>query len=342
MFVLESLSGSAEVNDRQDHEDERLDEADEDHVKRLPQKQERCSDDGPADSAHHRQSQRAKSSDQNDHHRPRKDVAEESKRQGHGLDELLQDVEWHVGDAEGKWHFERFGETPEVAAPAKRANAVPLHDRDDDKGHREGLIQIRIGAVQDREQTQREELDPVGDEDVQEERHSQRDDEQRIVGDVLSDQPAELVVAPFEDRLHPAGRAFLEPRADPERYPDGYHNRDRARDQAVVVEGAKRAAAEADCRVGSEIRVVRVNHARSPCRTLIATMTTCAAATPMSTDQGALPKTRATPIAMALRAATRIKLPNTNGESRSSKAMTRYPLIEPITNPSAAPRPTAE
>ena len=71
-------------------------------------------------------------------------------------------------------------------------------------------------------------------------------------------------------------------------------------------------------------------------------ITTCAAATPMSTDQGALPKTRATPIAMALRAARRIKLPNTNGESRSSKAKTRYPLIEPITNPSAAPRPTAE
>src|SRR3982075_2262635 len=123
MFVLESLSGSAEVDDRQDHEDERLNEADEDDVKRLPQKQERRPDDGSAHSAHHRQSQRAKSSDQDDHHRPRKDVAEKSKRKGHRLDELLQDVEWRVGDSEGERHFERFGETPEVAAPAKRADA---------------------------------------------------------------------------------------------------------------------------------------------------------------------------------------------------------------------------
>src|SRR5450759_1227074 len=43
MFVFETLTGRAEVDDRQQHEDERLDEADEDDVERLPDDEE----DGP-------------------------------------------------------------------------------------------------------------------------------------------------------------------------------------------------------------------------------------------------------------------------------------------------------
>jgi hypothetical protein len=40
MFVFEAFAGRAEIDDRQQHENERLDETDEDDVERFPNRQE--------------------------------------------------------------------------------------------------------------------------------------------------------------------------------------------------------------------------------------------------------------------------------------------------------------
>jgi hypothetical protein len=64
--------------------------------------------------------------------------------------------------------------------------------------------------MQDWEQGEWKDLDPVADQYVKEEGHSQRDDEQRVVRDVGLDQAAQLVVAPFEYRLDLAGSSLLE------------------------------------------------------------------------------------------------------------------------------------
>src|SRR5713101_7800665 len=55
VFVFESLAGRAKVDDRQQHEDERLDESDEDDIKAFPDNEDQGTDDGGADGAYDRQ-----------------------------------------------------------------------------------------------------------------------------------------------------------------------------------------------------------------------------------------------------------------------------------------------
>src|SRR5216683_4158848 len=54
VFVFESLAGRAKVDDRQQHEDERLDESDEDDVECLPYREEHRSENGRRQAPHDR------------------------------------------------------------------------------------------------------------------------------------------------------------------------------------------------------------------------------------------------------------------------------------------------
>src|SRR5207302_9537344 len=55
VFVLEAFARTAEVDHREQHEDERLDEPDEDDVERLPDREQDGADYGPAHNTHQRQ-----------------------------------------------------------------------------------------------------------------------------------------------------------------------------------------------------------------------------------------------------------------------------------------------
>src|ERR1041385_4775063 len=88
LLVFEALPGHAEVDDREQHEDERLDETDEDDVERLPDPEQKRADDRMWN-----RSQKieviAGRRDQEDRDPAREDVPEQPKRQRHGLDRLL-------------------------------------------------------------------------------------------------------------------------------------------------------------------------------------------------------------------------------------------------------------
>src|SRR2546425_434982 len=81
-------------------------------------------------------------------------------------------------------------------------------------------------------------LQPVTNEDVQEQRHRDRDDEDRVLGNVVLDQASEKVVAPFVNGLHLAGLARPQLRADPECDYQCHEHGEGAGDEAVVVESA--------------------------------------------------------------------------------------------------------
>src|SRR5216683_7073105 len=337
--VLETLAGGTEINDRQQHEDECLDEADEDYVERFPKGEQRGPEHCSSDGADSRQRQSAEACDEADHHRAGKDVAEEPKGQGDRFDQLFENVEGCVNRTSPDRELEGFREAPQVAPPTECSHAVPLHNPDHDQRHCQRLVQIGVGAMQDWEESKRQDLEPVGDEDVHEQRHRQRDDEERVIGDIGLDQGAQLVVAQFEDGLDFRRLALSELRAKPEADSDGHHNGESARYDAVVVQGAKRAAPEVDSRVGTRGRV-RVDHARRPFLTPAATMISCAAATPMSTAHIAIPTSNATRIAIALTAAIRMRLDATKGVPISRVPATRRPLKEPMTKPAPRPRPS--
>ena len=97
------------------------------------------------------------------------------------------------------------------------------------------------------EDRQRQQLDVVGDEDVQEKCHRQRHYEEGILRHVLLDQPAKQVIAPLEHRLHLAGCTCSQPRPDPEGDAQGCQHGDAGGDERVVVERAEqRVGAHAD------------------------------------------------------------------------------------------------
>src|SRR5438067_2490155 len=336
-MMLEALAGRTEIDDRKQHEDEGLDEADEQDVERLPDREGQSADHRSAHRAYERKRECPQSGDQGDHDAAREDVAEETQRESDGLDELLDDVEGDENDARRERKLEGFGEAAEIAGPSLHADAVPLDDEDDDQAHGERLVEVGVGAVQDRKEAERKNLDPVRDQDVEKEREGQRDDEERVLRDVLLDQPPELVIAPFEYGLH-LGR-FSRPQlgTNPECDPDRDHHCDGARDQAVVVEGAQRAAAQAD---GGVRDVDVLDHARNPCLTPAPTMTSCAPPTPRSTAHAGLPRRTAVRTATALRTAMRTTLPMTKGVSLASRAANRWPLREPMMRPAPSPTPS--
>src|ERR1700687_3980464 len=92
-LMFETLAGHSEIDDRQQHEDERLDEPDEDDIKRLPYDEQDCADDRSANRADGRQRQGTEARDQTDHHTSGEDVAEEPEGQRHRFDQLPENVE---------------------------------------------------------------------------------------------------------------------------------------------------------------------------------------------------------------------------------------------------------
>src|SRR5712691_5880765 len=99
MFVLETLAGSPEIDDRKQHEDERLNKADEDDVERLPEAEQQGTDHRASNDADDGERERAEARDQADHHRTREDVAKESKRQRDRFDQLFENDERRVDGA---------------------------------------------------------------------------------------------------------------------------------------------------------------------------------------------------------------------------------------------------
>src|SRR6478672_12830067 len=158
----------AEVQYGQQREDERLDTADE-HVEQLPD-QVRQPGGVERDQA-----------DQGEHDAAGEDVAEESQRQRDRLGELLEDVQ-------REQHREGLDEVLEVALHALLPDPV---DPDPDHGHdrhRVGEVGVRGGR---RQQVQvvvdlrRQQLEPVGDQDEEEQRHRERHHERVQLAEVV-------------------------------------------------------------------------------------------------------------------------------------------------------------
>jgi len=118
--------------------------------------------------------------------------------------------------------------------------------------------------MDDRHQAKRQEFDPVGDEDVEEEGQRQRDDEERVVRNVGLDQVAQRLVTKLEDGLDPAGLTRAQLRSKPECDSEGGRDRDgRWRSACRSLKRAERAAAEIDGRVVPEPLLCR-DHALDP------------------------------------------------------------------------------
>src|SRR5207247_9503952 len=109
MFVLEAFAGHAEVDDREQHEDERLYETDEDDVESFPNRQQDGADHGPACHAHQGQGESAEARKQTNHDRPGKDVSEQPEQRRHGLDKLLEEVERGAQGGAPHRRLERLG-----------------------------------------------------------------------------------------------------------------------------------------------------------------------------------------------------------------------------------------
>src|SRR4029077_15128122 len=114
----------------------------------------------------------------------------------------------------------------------------------------------------------------------------------------------------------------------------GDHDRDRRRDDAVVVERAQHPTPEIDRRVCSRSGF-GVDHARIPWRTPAATMTSWAAPTPSTTGHAEMPNATATSSARAVNVIRRMTLAATNGAPLPSRAVIANPLAEPTTRPAA-------
>src|SRR5712691_3603061 len=158
MFMFETLPGRAEILDGQQHEDESLNETDEKNIESLPDRQQHAADDRTGYESHNRKRKRPEADD----------VAEQPHRQRHRLGHFLYQVERNENDSSDQRQLEWLRKAPQETRQAKHSDAVPLDDHDHHDGHGQRLVQVRIGAVKDRHDAERQELDPVGDQDVQE------------------------------------------------------------------------------------------------------------------------------------------------------------------------------
>src|SRR6478752_1516153 len=163
-------SGHREVEDREKREDEGLDDSD-DHVEGLPEDvrgPHRVQRDHP---------------DQRQHDAAGEDVAEESQGQRDRLDQLFEDVE-------REQHRERLREVLEVAAETLLPDAVGPHADHGDQGQCIG--QVGVGR-RSRQQVRAlvelggHELEPVGEQDEEEQRDRQRRDVRVHLAEVVLD-----------------------------------------------------------------------------------------------------------------------------------------------------------
>src|SRR4029077_96498 len=124
MLLFETFTGHAEIDDRQQHEDERLDGADEEDIEELPPDQQ-DHPDGARRSLHQRRSckRNVPEGEQEHHHQTTENVAEQPEGKTQWLRDLLDDVERRERDARQDRELERLGETAEVATESEHMDA---------------------------------------------------------------------------------------------------------------------------------------------------------------------------------------------------------------------------
>src|SRR6478672_3103918 len=213
----------AEVQYGQQREDERLDTADE-HVEQLPD-QVRQPGGVERDQA-----------DQGEHDAAGEDVAEESQRQRDRLGELLEDVQ-------REQHREGLEEVPEVALHALLLDAVDPHADHGHEGHGVGQVGVRGGSRQQVHvvvDLRGQQLEPVGDQDEEEqrdgERHHERVQPAEVVLDLLVDLAHDRLPQELDLGGHVAGVLLRQRRARPEAEDQHDGTGDDRRDDRVDVE----------------------------------------------------------------------------------------------------------
>src|SRR5712692_9640160 len=344
-LFLETFARHTEIDDREQGEDKRLDAADEKDVERLPQDEQSLHDRGQ----HHaegacRQTRRHQAghvadqqAEQVHHQGAGKNVAKEPQRERDGLDDLLYDVERDEEDPNRQRHFERLCEAAKVPPHSKHSKAVALDHDDDHQRHRQGLVQVGVRRVNG--SCQGKEVEPVGDEDVETDRHRKRHDERSARADRLPDQSAHVVDQELEEQLQltgdPVAQAVGDHESDEQRDDDG----DRARDQAVVVEGAVPGTAHADrgMRAGWGLR--QEDHPASASRTAKTARTSCAMAIPPTTSQTCdRPISKPMPSPSPVRTRSRTRLRAVKPTPSASERWISRPFALPISTPIASAR----
>src|SRR5207248_7659280 len=225
VFFLGTFPRHAEVDDGQQHEYEGLNRPDEKHVKRLP-KDER-------DRRHENRQKR----EQVDHQQSREDVAEQPQGQRDGLGELLDDVDRYEADPKGQIGIERLREAQQISAQPQGAQAVVLDDQDDERRQGERLVDVgrrrtEVGV------RQRQEVQPVRDQDVHEDGGGDGQDESRVFGALILLHASRVREEELEHHLQLSRDAVAEAVGDQEAKRQRHYDRKQGRSQRVDREGA--------------------------------------------------------------------------------------------------------
>src|ERR1035437_9189263 len=342
MLLFEAFTGRAEIDDGQEHEDERLDRADEEDVEELPPG-EHDDPEGRGDRLEHGRPRKGDvpEGEQEHHYQVGEDVAEEPEREAQRLGDLLDDVERCEQDPGRQRQLKRLGESAQVAAEPEHVDAVPLHDPDDRYRHRNGQVDVGCGGL-DR-CGQREEVEPVGEQHEDEDGRGNRRHESRVLSDHLLHQTPDVTEQQFQHHLQPPRLALPETVSDAKTKRKRCHNGDRTRDERVVVERAQeRTAAHLNRGVRPRRWYERGNdHAiRNDSRSAATASTTCEPPKPRSTSQ-TLPSPKASPMAtpIMLRVMIRSRLVASKGIGSAIRRAASAPLIEPMARPVASAPP---
>src|SRR4029077_6075348 len=344
-LFFETFARHTKIDDGEQSKDKGLDAAHEKDVEGLPEDEQSLHDRGQHDpegaarqtrrhEARHVADQQA---EQVDHQGSSKDVAEQPQRQRHRLDDLLDDVERNEEDPNRQRHLEGLGEAPKVAPYPEHPQAVGLDHDDDDQRYGEGLIQVGVRRVH--WPGQGKEIEPVGDEDVEADRHRERHDEGSALAHRLPNQPAHVVDQELEEQLELARDPVAQAVGNHESNQQRDHDRDHAGDQAVVVEGAVPGAANADRRVGTGWGLGQEDHPESASLTANPASTSWAIAIPPTTRQTCeRPISNPIPSPSPVRSSSRTRLTAVKPMPRASERWTIRPFALPTSRPIASAR----
>src|SRR6266850_2914573 len=129
MVLFEPFAGEPEVNQRQQHEDESLNEANEQHIEKLPDRQRDRSREPWSDVRQVSKQQR----DHEDHEQAGKQVSEQPKSQSCGLRDLLDDVEAREEDAGPDRKLEGPREVVQVTPQAPKPYRIGIDQNENDE-----------------------------------------------------------------------------------------------------------------------------------------------------------------------------------------------------------------
>src|SRR5438094_1527923 len=188
-FLFQSFSRLPEIDDGQQHENERLNRPDDEDVEELPDDERKPGDDR-WNQSHGR--------DDQDHHYPGKDIAEEPERKAERLGKLFHDVDEDEKPPNHPVGLEGFGVATQISLDAQFAEAVPRRPKEHDERHGHRLVDIRI-CRNDVRLRQRKKLEPVGDQDVEKDGGGERNDEGRRGTDQLVNLVSCVIEEEFKD-----------------------------------------------------------------------------------------------------------------------------------------------